>query len=119
MIVNDEGAKQRILTALSDEYSLQILTATAQEPLSALEISRKYEIPITMIYRRVEELIDAGLVAVVKYGRTPDGKWYDLYRSLLVRVDVSFDGVDLRVDAELNNHLADRFTRMWTSIPAN
>jgi len=118
LIVNDEGAKQRILTALSDEYSFQILTATAQESLSALEISRRYEIPVTSVYRRIEELTDAGLIAVVRYARTLDGKWYELYRSLLVRVDVSFDGVDLRVDVKLNHNLSDRFTRVWTSIPA-
>lgn len=117
MIVNDEPAKQRILTALSDEYSRQILTATAQKPLSALDISKNYEIPITTVYRRIEELVEAGLLAAVKSGRTTDGKWYDLYRSLLLRIDVTFDGVDVRINATLNDHMSDKFTRMWTSIP--
>lgn len=117
LIVNDEPAKQRILTALSDEYSRQILTATAQKPLSALDISKNYEIPITTVYRRIEELVEAGLLAAVKSGRTTDGKWYDLYRSLLLRIDVTFDGVDVRINATLNDHMSDKFTRMWTSIP--
>ena len=117
LIVNDEPAKQRILSALSDEYSRQILIATVHEPLSALELSKKYAIPITTVYRRIEELVEAGLIAAVKSGRTTDGKWYDLYRSLLLRIDVSFDGVDVRIDAKLNDRVSDRFTRMWTSIP--
>jgi DNA-binding transcriptional ArsR family regulator len=117
LIVNDEPAKRRILVALSDVYSRQILTATIGEPLSALELSKKYAIPITTVYRRLEELNEAGLIATVKSGRTTDGKWFDLYRALLLRIDISFDGADVRIDAELNEHLSDRFTRMWTSIP--
>jgi DNA-binding transcriptional ArsR family regulator len=117
LIVNGEPAKQQILTALSDRYSRQILTATVHEPLSALEISRRYDIPITTVYRRMMDLVDAGLIAAVKSGRTTDGKWYDLYRSLLLRIDVSFDGVDVTINATLNVQVSDRFTRMWTSIP--
>ena len=118
MIVNDEPAKQRILAALSDAYSRQILTATVPEPLSALELSSKYQIPITTVYRRIQELVNAGLIAAVKSGRTTDGKWYDLYRSLLLRIDVSFDGAEVRIDAIVNNHMSEKFTRMWTVIPA-
>ena len=118
MIVNDEPAKHRILSALSDEYSRQILTATGSEPLSALELSRRYAIPITTVYRRIEELVSAGLMAAVKSGRTTDGKWYDLYRSLLLRVDVSFEGGNICIDARVNTQIADKFTRMWASIPS-
>ena len=117
MIVSDEPAKQRILAALADEYSRKILTATIQDPMSALELSKKYEIPITTVYRRIEELVEAGLLAAVKSGRTTDGKWYDLYRSLLRRIDVGFEKGDVRIDVVVNEHVADRFTRMWTSIP--
>ena len=117
LIVNDEPAKQRILAALSDEYSRQILTATVPAPLSALELSKRYRIPITTVYRRVEELVDAGLIAAVKSGRTIDGKWYDLYRSLLLRIDVSFDCGDVRIDATVNDHMSEKYTRIWTSMP--
>jgi DNA-binding transcriptional ArsR family regulator len=117
LIVTEEQAKQRILAALADEYSRKILTATIEDPMSALELSKKYEIPITTVYRRIEELVEAGLLAAVKSGRTTDGKWYDLYRSLLKRIDVSFERGDVRIDVIVNEHVADRFTRMWSSIP--
>jgi DNA-binding transcriptional ArsR family regulator len=118
LIVSEDPAKQRILSALSDEYSRKILTATIEMALSALELSKKYEIPITTVYRRIEELVEAGLLAAVKSGRTTDGKWYDLYRSLLRRIDVSFENGDVRIDVTVNEHVADKFTRMWTSIPS-
>jgi DNA-binding transcriptional ArsR family regulator len=117
LIVSDEPSKQRILAAMADEYSRKILTATIQEPISALELSKKYEIPITTVYRRIDELVEAGLLAAVKSGRTTDGKWYDLYRSLLRRIDVSFESGDVRIEISVNEHVSDRFTRMWTSIP--
>jgi len=116
LIVNDEPAKQRILSALSDEYSRHILAATLREPLSALDISKSYQIPITTVYRRLEELVEAGLIAAVKSGRTTDSKWYDLYKSLLLRIDVSFDGATVSVDATLKNHVLNKFTRMWTFV---
>jgi len=117
LIVSDEPSKQRILAAMADEYSRKILTATIQDPISALELSKKYEIPITTVYRRIDELVEAGLLAAVKSGRTTDGKWYDLYRSLLRRIDVSFENGDVRIEIIVNEHVSDRFTRMWTSIP--
>jgi len=116
LIVNDEAAKQRILFALSDDYSRRILTATVDQPLSGGELSENLDIPVTTVYRRIQELLDAGLIATVKSDHTYDGKWYDLYQSLLLRIDVSFQHGEMRIDATLNNQVSDRFTRMWTRI---
>jgi predicted transcriptional regulator len=117
LIVNEDLAKQRILSAMADQYSRKILTATVVEPVSALDLSKTYQIPITTVYRRIEELVEAGLIAAVKSGRTTDGKWYDLYRSLLRRIDVSFENGDVKIEVVVNEHVADKFTRMWNSIP--
>lgn len=117
MIVSEDLAKQRILSAMADQYSREILTATIDQPFSALDLSKAYQIPITTVYRRIEELVEAGLIAAVKSGRTTDGKWYDLYRSLLRRIDVSFENGDVRIEVVINDHVADKFTRMWNSIP--
>ena len=102
---------------MADQYSRKILTATLNEPVSALDLSKRYQIPITTVYRRIEELVEAGLIAAVRSGRTADGKWYDLYRSLLTRIDIGFENGDVRIEAVVNEHVADKFTRMWTSIP--
>ena len=118
LIVNDKPAKQRVLAVLSDKYSRKILSATVDEPLSAFEISKDYDIPITTVYRRIKKLVDVGLVAAVKSGRTTDGKRYDLYRSLLLRVDVSFEDGNIRMDATVNTRMAEKYTWMWTAIPS-
>jgi len=116
LIVNGEAAKQRFLFALSDDYSRRILTATVDQPLNAAELSKNLDIPVTTVYRRIQDLLDASLIATVKSGRTNDGKWYDLYQSLLRRIYVSFEDGEMKIDITLNNQISDRFTRMWTMM---
>jgi predicted transcriptional regulator len=89
------------------------------EPVSALNLSKNYQIPITTVYRRIDELVQAGLLGSVKSNRTTDGKWYELYRSLLKRINVSFEEGNMRVEVEVNDHIADKFTRIWTSLASN
>ena len=79
--------------------------------MSAVQLSRKYEIPLNCLYPRMQKLTDVGLITVVKCGRTSNGKWYDLYRSPLLRVDVTFDDVALRVEATIHQKMADKFTQ--------
>ena len=119
MLVSDEEVKQRILTAIADGYSRNILMRTRDEPISALILSKDYKIPITTVYRRIEELVQAGLLGAVKSSRTTDGKWYELYRSLLSRINVSFEEGNVRVEVEVNDHIADKFMRIWSSLAPN
>lgn len=108
--------KHRILAAIADEYSRRILRATMEAPVSASEITRRYEIPVTTVYRRIEELIEAGLIASVKSGRTKEGKWFDVYRSLVRRIDMHFEG-DLHIELTVNEEVAYKFWRMQGAIP--
>jgi hypothetical protein len=117
LLVNEE-AKEGILTAIADEYSRKILMSTSDEALSALDLSKNSEIPITTVYRRIEDLVQAGLLGAVRSDRTTDGKWYDLYRSLLDRIDISFKDGSMQIEVEINYHVADRFTRMWSAFAA-
>jgi sugar-specific transcriptional regulator TrmB len=117
LLVSEE-AKEGILAAIADEYSRKILMSTRDEPVSALDLSKNSEIPITTVYRRIEGLVQAGLLSAVKSGRTTDGKWYDLYRSLLERIDISFNEGSMQIEVEINESVADRFTRMWSTFEA-
>ena len=107
--------KQRILAAIADEYSRKILHATIEAPMSASELTKRYEIPVTTVYRRIEELIEAGLIVSVKSGRTKEGKWFDVYRSLIKRIDVHFEH-DLQVELTINEEVAYKFWRVQGAI---
>jgi hypothetical protein len=42
-----------------------------------------------------------------------------LYRSLLSRINVSFEEGNVRVEVEVNDHIADKFLRIWSSLAPN
>lgn len=115
LLIREEETKQQILTSIADEYSREILLRTRDEPVSALDLSKNYSIPITTVYRRIEELVQAGMLGAVKSSRTMDGKWYELYRSLLKQINVSFEEGNVRIEVEINDHIADKFTKIWSS----
>jgi hypothetical protein len=68
--------------------------------------------------RELESLHVRKMPKSSKSGPTTDRKWYDLYRSLLRRIDVSFEKGDVRIDVTISEHVADKFAAMWTSIPS-
>jgi predicted transcriptional regulator len=78
-IVDDER-KQVILEILADKYCKLILHNTLEKPKSAMEISGEKQIPISTVYRRLQTLYDAKLLAI-SGSINQDGKKYFLYKS--------------------------------------
>ena len=103
LTVNDEVSKQRILNTLADPYSRRILIATTRKPLSALELSSKYGIPLSTIYRRIEKLTQAQLLAAVKPSRTKRGKWFELYQSQVAHIVISSENGTLLIGMRTKN----------------
>ena len=116
LIVADEFSSQKILSAIADPYSRKILARTMHESLGALVLAKECDIPVTTAYRRIEELVHAGLIAPVKATRTKDGKWFDLYRSTVKRVDISSENGGLLVGLVENEISAGKFTRASTAV---
>ena len=110
-IIDKDEIKQKIITAIADDYSRRILHAAIEGPVSAVELTRHYGIPVTTVYRRIEELIEAGLLASVKSGRTKEGKWFDIYRSPIKSIKMSFEK-KLAVNVAVNEQVAYKFWRM-------
>ena len=107
-IIADEFSGQRILSAIADPYSRKILASTTREALGALALAKECGIPVTTVYRRIEELLQTGLVASVRASRTKDGKWFDLYRSTVKRIDVSSENGTLFVGLVKNEKIPNR-----------
>jgi len=116
--VEGERAKQRILSVLADPYSRKILDAIMQDNKSALELSRECGIPVTTVYRRVEELLHDGLIAAVRYTRNKDGKWFELYRSLLKNINITAEKGMLIVEVGTDDNVPHRLVR-GAAVAAN
>jgi predicted ArsR family transcriptional regulator len=81
--------EQDLLEALGNKYSAEILCA-AQSPASAQELSDEMGIPIATCYRRIEELVDAGLLECEGRQLSEDGRRTNVYRRTLDELAVDF-----------------------------
>ncbi len=88
-IIDDER-KQVILEILADKYCKQILHNTLEKPKSAIELSQEEQIPISTVYRRLQTLYDAKLLAI-SGSINEDGKKYFLYKSRVKSISIKCD----------------------------
>ena len=85
-----------VLAALGNKYSADILAA-AGTPKSAQALSEEIEIPIATCYRRIEELVEAGLLECEGRQLSTEGRRTNIYRRTLdeLEIDFSSDGPNL------------------------
>jgi len=102
----DDTRKQVILEMLADKYCKLILHNTLEKPKSALEISSEKKIPISTVYRRLQTLYDAKLLAI-SGSINQDGKKYFLYKSKVKSIFVQYDLDTISIEIVPNlTHLA-------------
>lgn len=82
---------------------------------SALELSKECGIPVTTVYRRLEEMLQDGLIVAVKYSRNKDGKWFELYRSLLKQINITAEKGILIVEVRTDDDLPEKFAQGATA----
>ncbi|PCR90914.1 winged helix-turn-helix domain-containing protein [Natrinema ejinorense] len=78
-----------VLSALGSKYSAEILCA-AGTPKSAQALSEDIEIPIATCYRRIEELVDAGLLTCEGRQLSEEGRRTNIYRRTLDEIEIDF-----------------------------
>lgn len=100
-----------VLSALGNKYSVEILCA-AGTPKSAQALSEDIEIPIATCYRRIEELVDAGLLTCEGRRLSEEGRRTNIYRRTLDEIEVDFSGEQPRLSrkrrTEAKNRLHDQ-----------
>jgi predicted transcriptional regulator len=88
--VSDEETStdpETLLDALGGRYSVDILEA-ADEPVSAQELSDEMDVPIATCYRRIEDLVDAGLLRPEGRELSEQGRRTNVYRRTVDEVTV-------------------------------
>lgn len=101
LLIQDELRKDEILEVLSDRYSRIILETTRDMPKSAQEIGKECQVPISTIYRRLQDLHDAKLVEV-SGSISDDGKKFFMYKSKVQEIATTFNGSAIQVSLILN-----------------
>ncbi|MDE1818976.1 MAG: helix-turn-helix transcriptional regulator [Thaumarchaeota archaeon] len=80
---------QKILEALADAQSRSILFSIIKEGMTALELSEKYRIPLSSVYKKISDLEELTLVKVDKWSLSESGKKFKVYKSRISRAEIS------------------------------
>lgn len=80
---------QKVLEALSDAQSRTILFSIVKEGKTALELSEKYRIPLSSVYKKITDLEQIALVKVEKWELSDNGKRFKVYKSRISKADIS------------------------------
>ncbi|MFC6952945.1 transcriptional regulator [Halorubellus litoreus] len=110
-----ESIDDRILDALSDDVGKRILTMTDRRAMSAHSLEEHCEASLATIYRRIEELLDLGLLREQTCVQS-DGNHYRQFESNLEHLAVTLDDGDLHVDVDRRDDAPDHFRTIWDAM---
>ena len=116
MEITNTATALALVQALGDEYSRRILLSAIPAAKSVEDLSKENDIPLSTCYRRVHELLDAQVLLIDKIIVTNDGKRYELVRSAYRTVQVDLIDGAMKVDAMINEDVADKLRRLWMSM---
>ncbi|MFB5624193.1 MAG: ArsR family transcriptional regulator [Nitrosopumilus sp.] len=95
--IEEPEKKENFLEILSDKYCRSILEAIMDTPKSAIEVSREKIIPLSTVYRRIQQLHDSKMIRTSGV-ITEEGKRLFLYKSKIKEVNTRFSGGKLDVE---------------------
>ncbi len=95
--------KEVFLEILSDKYCRLILESIMNSSKSAIEISRDKDIPLSTVYRRIQQLHDSHMVRTSGV-ITEEGKRLFLYKSKIKEVNTRFYNGEISVDVVFNKN---------------
>ena len=95
--------KEVFLEILSDKYCRLILESIMNKPKSAIEISREKDIPLSTVYRRIQQLHDSHMIHTSGI-ITDEGKRLFLYKSKIKEVNTRFGDGQITVDVVFNKN---------------
>ena len=90
MKIDEDEAKEKILSILSDKYCRSILKTIIYKPKSPVEITDETKIPISTVYRRIQILEENNLLSSSGI-ISKDGKRVFLYKSKIKGIKGEFN----------------------------
>lgn len=113
--VYTESRTEDVLELLGERRVREILEATSREPMSAKALSEECEVARSTIYRRVEEMLEHGLL-IERTRVRPDGSHHSVYEANVTHLGVDVENGRLDVRVQVHEGAAGRFSRMWSDI---
>ena len=112
-----DGQPDEVLEVLGRKYSTEILAAAA-EPLPVRALEEEHDVPIATAYRRIEELVDVGLLESEGFRLTEDRQRTTVYRRTVESLSVEFDdgGLRLAVDERDGDEPRNELDDLWRAL---
>ncbi|MGQ0771388.1 MAG: ArsR family transcriptional regulator [Nitrososphaerota archaeon] len=80
---------QKVIEALADAESRTILFSLIKHGRTAAEISDKYKIPLSSVYKKLADLENLTLINVERWMISDKGRKFKVYRSRISKADIS------------------------------
>jgi len=80
---------QKVIESLADSESRAILFSIIKKAMTASELSDKLKIPLSSVYKKLNDLEDLTLVEVEKWMISDKGRKFKMYRSRISKADIS------------------------------
>ena len=116
MIIDDAARIRKVVELLGTEQAASILTKSADRPVSVPRLVDELQVPRSTVYRYINDLVEAGLLTQIRSQRTPDGHWFEEYRSLVseVRLRIAESGVSMELMSATD--MVSRFLKLWDHL---
>ena len=90
IVIQDQTYTVTILRAFGDDDKKKILMALANNPKTINEVLTKYNIPKTSGYRKINSLINDGLIDTCGFSHIEDHRKIPIYASIFSDLKIDF-----------------------------
>jgi len=85
---------QKVIEALADSESRAILFSIIKKGMTASELSEKLKIPLSSVYKKLNDLEELTLIEVEKWLISDKGRKFKMYKSRISKADISIKKPD-------------------------
>ncbi len=85
---------QKVIEALADSESRGILFSMIKKGMTASELSVKLKIPLSSVYKKLNDLEEITLIKVEKLMISDKGRKFKVYKSRISKADISIRRLD-------------------------
>lgn len=110
-----EWTPSNILDLFADPVARALLLVANGRPVSVNDIADSLDVSNPTIYRRIDALVDANLLA--EYQRiNPNGNQHKEYETILDEITFSVEADGYKVEMQVDQNLAADFESLWSDL---
>jgi DNA-binding Lrp family transcriptional regulator len=113
--MNKEEGSNDAFSVFCSDFACDILVATRSKPHSAQELAKYCDASLPTVYRRVNTLVDRGLLEE-ELEVDPDGDHYKTYTSNLDYVRLEVEETGFVTSISFQRDIADQFGEFWQDL---